>query len=182
MSAICNSFHHISTVVTTVLFLFLICEKVVSIGICANDTSIYCNENCTSLMTMFSKENDISSWNKRHPHIAKAYQNHKIKIAVEIGVARGGLSHYLLTHVPDIQEYHGVDPFLGGYDNTDAMSNILQSANSSLTWSHAVMKSLSSFGCKFRMHYGFSHDAIPAFRGYFINKYGRYLQKWFSLI
>jgi hypothetical protein len=44
------------------------------------------------------------------------YREHNIQSGVEIGVARGGLSSYLLTHVPSLVNHHGVDPFIGGYD------------------------------------------------------------------
>ena len=94
-----------SSVLFTILFqiemiLVVMIKGSFSSGVCANDTAIPCSQNCTALMEMFNHENAISSWNRRHPHIAKAFKHHNVKIAVEIGVARGGLSHYLLTVRP----------------------------------------------------------------------------------
>jgi hypothetical protein len=53
---------------------------------------------------------------------------------VEIGVARGELSHALLKHIPNITEYHAVDPFVGGYDSHDQMSELLLNTNGSIPW------------------------------------------------
>jgi hypothetical protein len=108
---------------------------------------------------MFKYENAKSNWNKRYPYLAAVYRKYNVASSVEIGVARGGLSRYLLSHVPSIVVHYGVDPFLGGYDDeNDAMSKILTQANSSTIWSSAILFSLKSFQCKFKLFHGYSHD------------------------
>ncbi len=120
---------------------------------CANETA--CDDHCSQMHAKI--RSDYShGWAVRHPSIGHYYHELGCKVCVEIGVARGELSEYLLKHVPQIEEYHGVDPFLGGYDSTDAMSKILAEVNSSLVWSHAVLQVLKDQGCKFRLHYGLS--------------------------
>ncbi len=120
---------------------------------CANETE--CDSSCTKMYDKFRAEYS-HGWAVRHPSIGHWYRELGCKVCVEIGVARGELAEYLLKHVPQIEEYHGVDPFLGGYDSTDAMSKILSSMNSSLVWSQAVLRVLRDHGCKFRLHYGLS--------------------------
>jgi len=68
-----------------------------------------------------------------------------------------------VSKIPTIKEYHGVDPFLGGYDSSDAMSKELAQVNSSLVWASAVQRVVSEFGCKFRLHHGFSTEVYKDF-------------------
>lgn len=44
------------------------------------------------------------------------------------------------------------------------MSEILKEANSSYHWSKAVQHNMKEFGCRFKLHYGFSIDAIGDFQ------------------
>eukprot|EP01038_Epipyxis_sp_PR26KG_P015473 gene15473-20879_t len=127
---------------------------------CANET--LCDSDCTKMYDSFRAAYS-HGWAVRHPSIGRYYRELGCKVCVEIGVARGELAEYLLKHVPNIIEYHGVDPFLGGYDSTDAMSNTLSSVNSSYVWSHAVQHVLKDFGCKFRLHYGLSTKVYKDF-------------------
>eukprot|EP00601_Ochromonadales_sp_CCMP2298_P004451 CAMPEP_0173170536 /NCGR_PEP_ID=MMETSP1141-20130122/1285_1 /TAXON_ID=483371 /ORGANISM="non described non described, Strain CCMP2298" /LENGTH=215 /DNA_ID=CAMNT_0014092427 /DNA_START=228 /DNA_END=875 /DNA_ORIENTATION=- len=103
------------------------------------------------------------SWARRHTGIIKAYREAQCEVCVEIGVARGELSHALLKHLPHIKEYHAVDPFVGGYDKGDQMSELLESMNGSIPWGQAVLYAQRGFGDKFRMHQGFSHDIVGHF-------------------
>ena len=135
-------------------------------GTCANDPSYSCDEKCMKLLEYFKEENQVSTWNYRHPHIARVANRYNVSISVEIGVARCGLSKYLLENVPSIREHHGVDPFIGGYDNNgDFMSNILKQTNQPLLWSQAILKYMFDFACRFRMHLGYSSDVAPKFNG-----------------
>jgi len=68
-----------------------------------------------------------------------------------------------LTYVPTIEQHHGVDPFLGGYDNTDSMSVKLQASNSR-SWASAIIRYLGDFGCRFRLHYGESVNMARNFK------------------
>lgn len=120
---------------------------------CANETA--CDATCTKMFEKIRAEYS-HGWAIRHPSIGHYYHELKCKVCVEIGIARGELSEYLMNHVHGIEEYHGVDPFLGGYDTSDAMSNELAKVNSSVVWSHAVLQVLKHQGCKFRLHYGLS--------------------------
>ena len=72
-----------------------------------------------------------------------------------MGIALGGLNYALLSGLlregHDV-EYHGIDPFLPNYDNTDKMSKLLRGHNSSL-WARAILQEMGEFGCKFRLHH-----------------------------
>lgn len=83
---------------------------------------------------------------------------------IEIGIARAELSHYLLQTVPLIKEFHGVDPFIGGYDNRDKMSNDLVRLNASTHWAQAILFKMSSFGCRFKLHHGMSTAMVSHFQ------------------
>lgn len=120
---------------------------------CPNET--VCDDQCKARYDKF-RIHYSHGWAIRHPSIGHYYRELECKICVEIGVAQGELAEYLLKHVPQIEEYHGVDPFLGGYDDSDAMSKDLAKVNSSLIWSKAVLHVLKDHGCKFRLHYGLS--------------------------
>jgi hypothetical protein len=80
-------------------------------GVCANNDA--CDKRCNKLYEMFLKENAKSNWNKRYPSISKILVDHKVNVSIEIGIARGGLSHFLLSQNKDLGQHHGVDPFLG---------------------------------------------------------------------
>jgi hypothetical protein len=72
----------------------------------------------------------------------------------------------LLHHVDTIKEYHAIDPFLGGYDKRDSMSNFLKSLNSSdasKVWSEAILYNFRRESCKFRLHFGLSLDMASHF-------------------
>jgi hypothetical protein len=80
-------------------------------GVCANNS--VCDKKCNKLYEMFLKENAKSNWNIRSPSISQILVDHKVNISIEIGIARGGLSHFLLSNNTDLRFHHGVDPFLG---------------------------------------------------------------------
>ena len=95
-------------------------------------------------------------WAIRHHSIGQHYRLQNCTVVVEIGIARAELSTYLLKHVPGIREYHGVDPFVGGYDGKDAMSTSGFANFSSVDWAAGVLYNMKSFGCRFLLHYGTS--------------------------
>ena len=76
----------------------------------------------------------------------------------------------MLRDVPTIQEYYGVDPFLGGYDTQDAMSDELKNfrqkeANGTAErWANAVLYKLRHYDCKFRLYMGLSDAMSKHFR------------------
>ena len=130
-------------------------------GICANES--LCDSNCERMVDMF-KANYSHGWAVRHSSIALSFNKLGCREAVEIGVARGELSNFLLKNVKELQHLHGVDPFLGGYDDkNDATSLILSHVNASLLWSQAVLKTQAQFGCRYKHHFGRSKDVIEHF-------------------
>ena len=132
-------------------------------GICANATENVCGDSCKKLLIMF-KEMYSHGWAVRHKSLGQTFLKLKCNYIIEIGTARGELAHYLLKHIDDIKEYHAVDPFLGGYDKYDAMSNELSFANSSYEWSQAILHIFKHFNCKFQLHYGKSNTKINDFQ------------------
>jgi len=122
-----------------------------------------CDDQCQKLAAYFESEGKATGWGIRHPSLSRHYSQVQCKVCVEIGVARGELAHYLIRHNPHIEEYHGIDPFLGNYDKSDAMSNELAKWNTSTAWAATVQNALKSFGCKFRLHYGLSTARAPDF-------------------
>jgi len=59
--------------------------------ICGNST-IECDDLCQTYMKIFPNETNESTWGLRHDAIARIYRKRRVKISVEIGIARGGLS------------------------------------------------------------------------------------------
>lgn len=57
-----------------------------------------------------------------------SFQKDKCQTVVEIGTARGGLAAYMLMELHNITSWHSIDPFAGGYDKTDATSDIIVQA------------------------------------------------------
>jgi len=74
---------------------------------------------------------------------------------------------YLLENIPLITEHHGIDPFMGGYDAGDVMSNRLAESNSS-SWASAVLRLLGDFGCRFQLHVGNSVDMSTDFSSIYL--------------
>jgi len=122
-----------------------------------------CDETCQK-MHAFIMEHDSAGWAIRHSSLSKIYHNHGCEVSVEIGMAFGGLTRHLLSSVKSIKEYHAIDPFLGGYDTTDAMSNFLNSVNASEAWNKAILYQLRKYGCRFKLHSGFSNEVAVHFQ------------------
>lgn len=128
---------------------------------CGNDTAykIDCDlkSNCGNLLRKFEAQGKASSWNRRHQSIGEHYRRFNCTSAIEIGIARGELSSYLLSTLPSIREYHAVDPLLGGYDPNSELSNTTRQYDNS-AWFNAILRKMRRFGCRFKLHYGFSID------------------------
>ena len=120
---------------------------------CANES--VCDQNCSAMHNKFKKEYSYG-WAIRHPSLIKHFQAFNCQVIAEIGVARAELSHALLKNIPSIVEYHGIDPFIGGYDKSDAMSKELAEVNASAIWANGILRVVNDFGCKFRLHHGLS--------------------------
>eukprot|EP01036_Dinobryon_divergens_P031859 gene31859-41342_t len=128
---------------------------------CGNETTKNnCDDvksNCGNLLRKFEAQGKASSWNRRHQSIGEHYRRFNCISAIEIGIARGELSHYLLSTLPSIREYHAVDPLLGGYDPNSELSNTTRQYDNSV-WFGAILRKMGRFGCRFKLHYGFSND------------------------
>ena len=120
---------------------------------CANES--VCDQSCSTMHDKFKKEYSYG-WAIRHPSLIGHFQAFNCQVIAEIGVARAELSYALLKNIPSIVEYHGIDPFIGGYDANDAMSKELAEANSSAIWANGILRVVTEFGCKFRLHHGLS--------------------------
>lgn len=134
-----------------------ICELITDYK-CA--TSDGCNESCVK-MNQFIIDNNSRGWAVRHSSLGSVYHSHGCEISAEIGMAFGGLTRHFLSTIQSIKEYHAIDPFMGGYDNSDAMSNFLKDVNEkhgngSEIWRDAILYNLKDYGCRFKMHYGLS--------------------------
>jgi len=108
-------------------------------GVSAQQTT--CEKFCQHLLQKFQHYDidDRSGWHIRHESILKAFNDRRCESVVEVGVAYGGLTRYLLTKSKIIKEYHGIDPFLGGYDKTDEMSNVIKATNNSLGYYQHIL-------------------------------------------
>jgi hypothetical protein len=62
-----------------------------------------------------------------------------------------------------LKEYHGVDPFIGGYDDRDAMSKELKDVSQPESWKDAILHLLAPYNCLFQLHYGISEDRVADF-------------------
>jgi Methyltransferase domain len=124
-------------------------------GMCGGSQE--CGDRCHKINEMFMKENGKSHWSARYPAIARTLQEYGVKVSIEIGIARGGLSYYLLGSVGELDVHHGIDSFAG--------SNVRSSKRSSASvqWASAVLYHMRDFGCRFRLHNGFSAQIVTRF-------------------
>lgn len=125
-------------------------------GICGGSQE--CSDRCHKINKMFIRENGKSHWSARYPSIASALQEYGVKESIEIGIARGGLSYYLLGSIGELDVHHGIDSFSG---SNRILSNSKRSA--SVEWAGAVLYHLRDFGCRFRLHKGFSAQMVTRF-------------------
>jgi len=131
--------------------------------ICANATDNFCGKQCEKLKESF-KRHYSHGWAVRHQSLGDTFSKLRCKVIIEIGVARGELSQFLLKRLHGIvEEYHGVDGFTGGYDNKDAMSQELSAVDQPLAWTQAIIDSFKHSGCVFRMHHGMSNERAKDF-------------------
>lgn len=158
------------------LFLFLSCYIRTKAGDSCSSTascdeksecagSEYCDDDCKRMQKGIINM-DVEStqfWAVRHRSLANLFIMLDCKVVAEIGIAYGGLTKFLLTKVDSIKEYHGVDPFLGGYDKNDAMSKWLEGRNAR-EQADAVLEKLKMFGCRFHLHIGTSSDVVKTFK------------------
>ena len=127
-------------------------------GICGN--SFECGEKCRKIYDVFSKENGKSHWMAKYPSIARTFQEYGVNSSIEIGVARGGLSYYLLSTVQSLLVHHGIDSFGGGNSN----DFVTKRQSVSCEWARAVLHHLSDFSCRFRLHKGFAAQLTSHFQ------------------
>ena len=136
-------------------------------GICADNIS--CNNKCAMILKMFLRESLLSPWVSRYDSIAKKFVEHNVAVSVEIGVGRGELSHYLLDNVKNLRIHHGIDPFSGGLGSpvdikpTLKVVKYVTKRKSSVDWAWAVLSHLQKFGCRFRLHKGYSSQMSSHF-------------------
>lgn len=134
------------------------------VGVCGQDPAYKCDDKCLKLVRLFKAESAVSNWRHRHKELIGHFKG-KCKSMIEIGTARGELAAASLEHVNTLDEWHAVDPFLGGYDNNDIMSTILKSTNGNDTnpWVHAII-STEPYGCRFQLHHGMSSEVANQFK------------------
>lgn len=128
--------------------------------ICANE-SVHDGH----LMKHFATELQRTTWRKRHPTLLDVYKTHSCFKNIEIGVARGELAHFFMKNIPNISEYHLVDPFMGGYDINDSFSNVLKDMQMLPgRWANSVLFHMHKHGCTVRLHFGPSMDMATDFQ------------------
>lgn len=126
-------------------------------GICGGGQE--CGNKCHKINEMFMKENGKSHWSARYPAIARTLQEYGVKESIEIGIARGGLSYYLLGSVGELDAHHGIDSFAG----SNVRLSHSKRSSASLDWAGAVLYHMRDFGCRFRLHRGFSAQVVTHF-------------------
>jgi len=132
-------------------------------GICGQDPGYSCNNKCLETVKWFKTESVVSNWRHRHKELIRHFHD-KCTSMIEIGTARGELAAASLEHVPTLEQWHAVDPFLGGYDKNDVMSTILRShGNDTNPWVQALIATLP-FGCRFQLHHGPSSEVADRFK------------------
>ena len=126
---------------------------------CPNSTSLseeyLCGTSCTKILTYFER-NQSTGWAVRHPSLIKSFSSHHCSVIAEVGIARAELSAAILKHIHSdvIKEYHGIDPFLGGYDHRDAMSGELTTMKDPKSWAAAILDKMKPYCDRFRLHHG----------------------------
>jgi Methyltransferase domain len=112
--------------------------------------------------TMFGDTRKGWAW--YYGHISQYLKCTNATKFVEVGAAYGANAAYQLKHTTFLQEYHIVDPFLSGYDSSDAMSSEFTMAAKNATssdiakaWSDSIQFHLSYMGL-----YSRSQSMIPA--------------------
>ena len=112
---------------------------------CATDAFCKDDSICLELSKRFREDSDPGiqtiGWTARYPNLGKLYNDRKVNISVEICKAQGNLSNYLLSSVRSLSVHYGIDPFIGDYDKSDAMSMVLKrnSNASTKTWRNAFV-------------------------------------------
>jgi len=140
-------------------------------GLCASRE--FCTRNmeikkyCAELLARFPGDNKKTNWTRKYVPFEHFFKKHEIRKSVEIGVAYGGFSLFLLSRLPNLIHY-GVDPFVGQYDDAhDAMSIKLaefrNKTGSDDLWARAVLTELAPFGCRFRLFHDYSTKVAPLF-------------------
>ncbi len=132
------------------------------------DTDWSCNTgDCKKLMQDMASEDKASTWNYKHKALRVSFQKDKCQTVVEIGTARGGLAAYMLMELHNITSWHSIDPFAGGYDKTDATSDIIVQAERKYgkgNWKRSVIQRLGKFQCRYQLHLGLSSDRVNDFK------------------
>lgn len=126
------------------------------------------------------------SWLWYYQGVLDYYKCTNATKVVEVGIAWGAQTAHHLHHAHDFfEEYHVVDPFLAGYDDTDPMSNLFLQAAPNATpaqissaWYTSIAKDLGvdghylgttpknmnqPGGCTLRMHHQPSTEAAQLF-------------------
>lgn len=119
-----------------------------------------CEGDCAKLLKTITFERDRSNWGNYYYDISKAVESMGFGNGtfVEIGVAYGGLSLAMLEQNPELNVI-AIDPFLGGYDGRDIMSDFFKDlpsryggTNFSALWAQALASEAGQrFGCRYRL-------------------------------
>lgn len=120
-----------------------------------------CDGDCAALLTIIQNERRKSTWNEYYGDVsAEIYRRGAATgIFVEIGTAYGGLSLAMLRAHPELRVI-AVDPFLGGYDGRDSMSDLFADlpkkygADFPALWAHALAyEAGQEFGCRYALRH-----------------------------
>lgn len=130
-----------------------------------------CDGDCSTLLLLIQGERRKSTWLDYYMDISKEVTRlgHDRGVFVEIGVAYGGLSLAMLELNPELTVV-AVDPFLGGYDPRDSMSDLFRDLQAkygskfSGLWARALFsEAVARFGCRYRLINNRSEEAAATF-------------------
>ena len=138
---------------------------------CAPPIPALCSAECLDMLKIILDQRKKSYWIRYYSDITTllSYHNLNSSVFVEIGTAYGGLSATLLRSLPNLL-IMAVDPFLGAYDNSDAMSLFYDRfkesrANFSNLWSQALIYDNSVRYCgRYTLFHTTSNKAAQTFK------------------
>lgn len=131
-----------------------------------------CEDECKQLLDIIQYERAKSSWNSYYGDVSAELYRRGVSegVFVEVGTAYGGLALAMLQAHPKLRVFT-VDPFLGGYDGRDAMSDLFKGFSEKYgadkfpaLWARALaFEAGSLYGCRYANYNELSHIGAAHF-------------------
>jgi len=130
---------------------------------CVPPSPSTCTSECKKMVEVIRTERYKSSWVSYYSDVARELRRRGLSegVIVEVGTAYGGLAAALLAELPELKVI-AVDPFLGGYDSNDAMSQFYDSFRAehgdfSALWANALAFDTGTRFCgRYTLHHATS--------------------------